>query len=80
MLFKRSRKRFGSEFHVDGPATANARPPYVTRRSGGPELSVDGWQPNEDAVVTQSQSVGGAELGHRVSGSTNWITWVMSDL
>jgi len=30
-----SRRRFGSEFHVDGPATANARPPYVVRRFGG---------------------------------------------
>jgi len=34
-LLEGSRKRFGSEFHVDGPATANARPPYVTRRCGG---------------------------------------------
>jgi len=30
-----SRRRFGSEFHVDGPATANARPSYVVRRCGG---------------------------------------------
>ena len=30
-----SRKRFGSELHVDGPATANARPPYESRRCGG---------------------------------------------
>jgi len=25
-------KHIGNEFHVDGPATANARPPYVTRQ------------------------------------------------
>jgi len=30
-----SRRRFDSEFHVDGPATTNVRPPYVVRRCGG---------------------------------------------
>jgi len=35
MLKERSRKCFGSECHVDGPATADARVPYVIRRCGG---------------------------------------------
>jgi len=48
-LLEGSRKRFGNEFHVDGTATANARPVDVA------ELSVDGWQPSEDAVAMQSQ-------------------------
>jgi len=53
-LLEGSRKRFGSELHVDGPATANARPPYMCPVDVA-ELSVDGWQPSEDAVVMQSQ-------------------------
>jgi len=46
ILYKGSCKRFGSEFHVDGPATANARLPYVTRRCGGTEVNKSiriGW-------------------------------------
>jgi len=34
VLKEGSCKRFGSEFHVNGPVTANARPPYVIRRCG----------------------------------------------
>ena len=53
-LLEGSRKRFGSELHVDGPATANARPPYMCPVDVA-DVSVDGWQPSEDAVVMQSQ-------------------------
>ena len=39
-LTEGSRKHFGSEFHVDGPATVNARPTYVIYRCGG----TVGWE------------------------------------
>ena len=45
-----SRKRFGSEFHVDGPATANARPPLAppdehARTSGDAAMcQITGWR------------------------------------
>ena len=40
---------------VGGPATANAQPLHAP--TDVPELSVDGWKPNGDAVVMQSQQV-----------------------
>ena len=53
VLEEGSRRRFGSEFHVDGPVTANADRHMSSADVAA--LSVDGWKPNADAVVMQSQ-------------------------
>ena len=62
VLLEGSRKRLGSEFHVERPATANARPPYVTRRCGG---TVSWWLAAERRCCRDTVSETGAQCDVR---------------
>ena len=66
MLWEGSRRRFNSEFHIDGPATANARPLYVVHQCGG---TVSWWLAVEQRCCLDAVSETGAQCAVRYSGA-----------
>jgi len=66
LLLEWSRKRFGSELHVDGPATANTRPPYVTSRCDG---TISWWLAAEQRCCHDAVSETGVQCAVRYCGA-----------
>jgi len=60
------RRRFGSEFHVNGPATANAWLPYVIRQCGG---TVSWWLAAERRCCRDAVSETGDQCTARYCGA-----------